>query len=181
MSEQRINYESRTDPAPKWPRFWPRSTVAKVVSIIVLSLLLVGMVLPALHTRDNAMHGNRGKCMSNLRQIGMAIEMYANENRGRLPPDLATLMIAEDLTSEVFTCPPTNDERAAGPTTQALLQEFAKPGHCSYTLASPLPQAWNALTLDHVLAYEIPNNHFGSGTNILFGDGRCEFLNDAKA
>jgi hypothetical protein len=119
--------------------------------------------------------------MSNLRQIGLAIQMYANDNAGRLPPDLATTMVAEDLISEVFVCPSTNDDRAAGPTTQALLQEFAKPGHCSYILASPLPPTWNALSPAHVLAYEPAGNHFGTGTNILFGDGRCELLPDAKA
>jgi hypothetical protein len=179
VSDQPLGYESRTRPAPKWPRFWPRNTVARWTIGVFLVLLLAFMLLPSLNRpRINYSHM---KCNSNLRQIGLAIQMYANDNRGRLPPDLATVMVAEDLTSEVFTCPSTNDERATGPTTQAVLQEFAKPGHCSYTLASPLPQILNALTPAHVLAYEATGNHLGQGTNILFGDGRCEWMPDAKA
>src|SRR5205085_1349876 len=125
--------------------------------------------------------GNDTKCGSNLRQIGLAIQMYIDDNRGRLPPDLATVMTTQDLTSEVFVCPSTADERAAGPSTQALLAEFAKPGHCSYVLASPLPKMWNAVKPAHVLAYEAAGNHYGGGTNVLFGDGRCERLTDARA
>jgi prepilin-type processing-associated H-X9-DG protein len=123
----------------------------------------------------------REKCASNLRQIGLAIQIYANENKGQLPPDLGSVLVTQDLTSEVFVCPSSSDERAHGPTTQAILQDFAKPGRCSYVLASPLPSMWSALTPAHVLAYEPLTNHNGDGMNVLFGDGHAEFLVKSQA
>ena len=120
--------------------------------------------------------GTRVKCASNLRQIGLGMQMYANENHGQLPPDLGTVLVTQDLTSEVFVCPASGDERASGPTTQALLQDLQQPGHCSYVYASPLPATWSALTKDHVLVYELPANHLNDGMNILFGDGHAEYV-----
>ena len=32
-----------------------------------------------------------------------------------------------------------------------------------------------------VLAHERTGNHFGTGTNVLFGDGRCKFMSDSDA
>jgi len=74
------------------------STVALcAVALLVLTLL------PSLgRAREQA---NRVKCASNLRQIGQAAMMYANEHAGQLPPDLLTLFQDQDLTSEVFVCP----------------------------------------------------------------------------
>src|SRR4051812_41097027 len=97
--------------------------------------------------------------------------MYANDNRGQLPPDLETVMLTQDLTSEVFVCPSSSDQRAAGPTTQALAADFRKPGRCSYILASPLPANWSTITPFHVLVYESPSHHNNHGSNVLFGDG----------
>jgi prepilin-type processing-associated H-X9-DG protein len=123
----------------------------------------------------------REKCASNLRQIGLAIQMYANDNKGQLPPDLGAVLATQDLTSNDFVCPSSSDDRATGPTTQAILQDFAKPGRCSYVLASPLPSMWNLLTPAHVLAYEPPANHNGDGMNVLFGDCHAEFVEKSQA
>jgi prepilin-type processing-associated H-X9-DG protein len=119
--------------------------------------------------------GTRVKCASNLRQIGLAIEMYANDQVGQLPPDLATVLATEDLTSEVFICPSSDDERATGRTTEVMLQDFRQPGHCSYVYGSPLPATWSALTKDHILAYEL-QPHGKDGMNVLFGDAHVEFI-----
>jgi hypothetical protein len=41
----------------------------------------------------------------NLRMIGLGIQFYANENRGRLPPDLATVLATQDLIPGHFANP----------------------------------------------------------------------------
>ena len=114
-------------------------------------------------------------CASNLRQIGQAILLYSNDNNGQYPPDFQTLLLTEDIPSECFVCPSTNDTRATGPTTQAVANNLTAGGHLSYIY---LGKGMNAKTIspDTVVAYEPLNNHANQGSNVLFGDGHVEFV-----
>jgi prepilin-type processing-associated H-X9-DG protein len=61
-------------------------TFVDVVIVLILCAMLVpATVLSACRSRESA---NRVKCGSNLRQIGQAMLMYANENRGEYPRTL---------------------------------------------------------------------------------------------
>jgi prepilin-type processing-associated H-X9-DG protein len=54
--------------------------------LVLAALMIVGVAvfLPALN-RPRCGGSNRLKCMSNLKQIGLAMLLYANENRGHYP------------------------------------------------------------------------------------------------
>ena len=43
---------------------------------------------------------NRVKCGSNLKQIGLALQLYAEKNGGRLPDSMIDLLLHEDLSPE---------------------------------------------------------------------------------
>ena len=135
------------------------------------------LILPSMgRAREPA---NRVKCASNLRQIGQGIQMYANEHGGIFPPSLDVVLSSQDLTSEVFICPSSNHERAAGATTQAVVANFrADPLHCSYVYTGVGLTSATA-TPAHVLAYEQATNHNHKGMNVLYGDGTVRWL-DAK-
>jgi prepilin-type processing-associated H-X9-DG protein len=45
------------------------------------------------------------QCASQLKEIGNAILMYCNENRGNYPPDFGALIKSEPINPEVFICP----------------------------------------------------------------------------
>src|SRR4030095_6005647 len=58
-------------------------TLVELLVVIGIIALLISMLLPSLNrAREQA---NRIKCANNLKQIGLSIQIYANENKGAFP------------------------------------------------------------------------------------------------
>ena len=151
------------------------------VGILVVGGMLISVMLPSLcRAREPA---NRVKCASNLKQIGLAITLYAQKYGGQFPPSLAVLPSVEDITAEVMVCPSSNDERAAATDTAEVVAELTaseakSPGHkhCMSYVYTGQALTQQTATADSVVAYEPVENHDGDGTSVLFGDGHVEFV-----
>jgi hypothetical protein len=163
-----------------------RNRVHPVLTFVVVGvglLVLISVLLPSMgRAREPA---NRIKCASNLRQISQAILIYAQANGDMPPPSFDLALETVNISPEVFVCPSSTDERATGPTTRALIQNFHQPGSCSYIYALPGNLSMSLIGPQHVVAYEPIHNHqkvdgVDPGINVLYGDGTVTWLNEAK-
>jgi len=148
--------------------------------IIAEQALLVSILLPSLNrARETA---NRVKCGSNMRQIGQGILLYANENKGKYPPDQGTIFLTQDVTQDVFICPSGGNNLGIAPSPPPGTPEYEKwrkdvadaiNKNSSYVyLGAGMNVRVGAET---IVLYEKPGAHGGQGMNMLYGDGHVEF------
>lgn len=132
---------------------------------IALSQTCAGAALAQMNV-FNKVRGQvkRAGCINNLRQIGLLIEAYRGEHKGKMPKSLEEL--AKGQPKELFVCP--ND-----PKPPVLQQRFK----CSYLYVGPLPANSRA---DTIVVYDHKAlNHGKVGRNCLLYDGSVKLLSEA--
>ncbi|MFT3787545.1 MAG: DUF4190 domain-containing protein [Tepidisphaeraceae bacterium] len=122
---------------------------------VLFFALQISILLPSLNrAREMA---NRAKCRSQLAQIGTGLRIYAVQNNGQFPPDLATLLTEADLPSGITNCP---DAPTSG---------------TSYVYVGK-GVSERLVTSNDAIVFEVLSNHHGEGGNVVFGDGHVDWV-----
>jgi len=58
-------------------------TLIELLAVVSIIAILAGLLLPTLGSAKR--NADSARCMSNLRQLGIAVRLYADENEARLP------------------------------------------------------------------------------------------------
>jgi len=131
--------------------------------------MVVGTVLPAImRARMEAIRMSGG---NNLREVGQALMLYTNDNKGKFPATPGELLLTQDLTAEVFTTPGSGTTVPAGKNKDELAQWVNESSDFVYLGAGRKSPVDAAVILMHD---KMRPGIFG--INVLFGDGRVEFI-----
>ena len=149
---------------------------------IVSYVVLIPSDIPAVaypYSLQNASDGARGVvAASNLRNIGMGMIFYANENRGSLPPDLQTIVGHVEERYSAFTSPRTDTLLPRGELLPVERRAWvAATDDFLYTGAG---QRLGRIPGSSIIAYENPARVAG-GLYMLRADGSVGFYERAQA
>src|SRR5437763_169912 len=136
--------------APTNPRSNSRGfTLIELLVVITIIAILAAMLLPALASAKE--RGKRAKCVSNLHQIGLALQMYAGDNKDLLP---CSTDLNEKLGNALWDVPLTMlNNLSDGKTNNNVLRQVAYcPG--GFTTVQDVDFWWYYTSGFHVTSYQ---------------------------
>jgi len=155
-------------------RPWSLQRRPLVLSALLCVLAVIIFIVVSEGTPSRRANSPRADCLSNLKQIGLALAMYSDNYQGHLPPEpgvkgLNRLNVYIANATEIFHCPKDTIRRVA------KIGDTLTEDTCSYIYA---PGIWQSATYTNEvpICWEKPDDHGAQGLNVLFNDGHVSWL-----
>jgi hypothetical protein len=128
-------------------------TLGELAVVLVLVIAMVGLSYPFL--KQIIFRRDKVICTNNLRELGLALYIYAREHEGKFPPALKTLYEKDYLSDErLLDCPSTKK-----------IGDLNDPDYI-YTAGLSIKDPSKKK-----LVWDKAENHEGKGKNVLFLNG----------
>jgi len=145
-------------------------TFIELTTVIAIIAILAAILFPVFaRAREKA---RQTSCQNNLKQISLALSLYARDYAGHFPPgqdDLRPLIDRYLLDPEPLTCPSVLRPGNAPPGTRPRMDYFYRAGFCDDDDPLTLLVADNSL------------DRHNEGLNCLFADGHTKWFRTPRA
>lgn len=141
--------------------------------LALAAVWILGMVVLATPQYGAVEQPRRSRCLSNLKQLGLACHFYERDSEGSFPPSLGALFHKYASDPELFLCP-----TVAGHLRHARLPEggIGDEG-LAYCYVAGVRSTDPA---EYILAFDEEWNHEGDGVNVLYADCRPKWSRDVE-
>src|SRR5438552_17507968 len=97
---------------------------------LLLCIFAVGFSILLPYLNRARVPGGYIRCPSRMRQLGQAVLLYAQAHDKHLPDTIEDLLLVDDfeLSTEIFCCPSSSDEKALGDTPQQKIAAMRAAG-----------------------------------------------------
>ena len=147
-------------------------------TLVIESPLLLMVSLPAASRGLEQAH--RIRCADNVRELGVSLMTYAETHNSKYPAELDDLLdLPTPPNVTAFVCPSDNKTAPAASPRESTTADISSGLHCSYVyVGSGVKSTSDPQT---VILYEPLGIHRREGMNVLFADGRSQWLNADEA
>jgi len=150
-----------------------------VVPLVLLGIVGVWFFLPVV---ANGPPSLRVACLNNIRQIGLAMIMYAQDHEGAYPSSFGVLLKGGYLpTPRLLICPASED---------CIPEDFPEDFKSADLHVLDSVEQWGSYVMvkglthegrkDVIILHDKPGNHGGEGRNCYFDDGHVRWLPEAE-